>query len=477
MSKDENEKNSSSSASPNDSPKKSFNTVADDVQLGVSKYLSFKDLAKLTSGSKANQTLFSPLLADVKSVLPLLKAVVEANPAALKTLLASNPQLLFKKGEVTDPAGQRYYNVSPYQLMTFLADSQMKRQIMALVEPVMDETMQQTRLAQYAEIDCGGADLIKMDRDPVLLPFEDIQRYHYQYFNRYTESTSPEGFTLPLLENPDGIIYYKDPNGFAHLYYADQAKKSVTEVEYKVKSEAESEAEQVALDEFLESFNDMEDNSSCRSSNKVHNLIAKMLCHPETKQPIVLFRKGIQYDDVKGERFCDYRIDFNRYYNTNRKALRLNAANQEEEGDKAWLELGERQKERLCRLQLICQKGLFFSPLPDLRNVINLRTFDFTLDFSVYSITNASNPYPHPGKDGVKPKVFVDGHFTAGLGSRFTLYKGFDYDYGMAIDGSAQGAGCCFHLVAISQLDKQDNDAVAELVTQQALQSRPNGRN
>lgn len=67
--------------------------------------LSLKEISKLARTSKSNRQIFHPLLNEVKGVRPVLKAVVQGNVEELKKLIADNPVLLFKKGEVTDPNG------------------------------------------------------------------------------------------------------------------------------------------------------------------------------------------------------------------------------------------------------------------------------------------------------------------------------------------------------------------------------------
>ena len=74
--------------------------------------MPLKRMSELARMSKRFNTLFQPALDDAKAALPLLINVVHANRDALINQVLANPASLFKKGQVTDPAGQTFYNVS-----------------------------------------------------------------------------------------------------------------------------------------------------------------------------------------------------------------------------------------------------------------------------------------------------------------------------------------------------------------------------
>ena len=81
------------------------------------------------------------------------------------------------------------------------------------------------RRKQYAEIDSGGAGLVKLNRDPIT-EFEDLTRFKTHFLLWQQEPIEVE---LPLLENQDGIIFYKNPDSrLEYVYYVNQTKKTVT---------------------------------------------------------------------------------------------------------------------------------------------------------------------------------------------------------------------------------------------------------
>ena len=450
MSKGKHEKGAGSSSSePRGSitNQENWDTLPDELGNEFAKYLPLNELAELAA-RKLTHRFFQPILDEAKRAHPLLKAVVEANPEELVRLVSANPELLFQKGQVKDPAGQRFYNVSPYQLMTFLGDARMKQEIMFLVLP-MTEAMEKIRLAQYEEIESGGPDLVKMAVDPTQLTFDEVLHH--------TETYRPLGqqiqATFPLLENPDGLIYYKEPGdaGAVHFYYANQDTQTVEEVKLPL----DRTPERAALDALIVSMDRMENNSSRRSSNEEHRLIASTLRDPNTNQPLTLHRKGIQYDDCEGVRYCDYRIDFNRYYNTNRQCIRLYNEEKWDEGDRAWLELGKRQRELMWRLQFLCQENLPFYPTPNFSDLPNRREFKF------YNLNT--------NKDEL---VFGAGGLTGDLGSEFTLYKGLwpsrAAPRAQAVRWWPRGAcASALDLVAVCRLVEGEKSAVNEFKPEQ----------
>ncbi len=219
----------------------------------------------------------------------MLTCVVQADLDGLKALVAKNPGSIFEKTHhITTPAGDTYHKLSTFQAMIFVCDADMKLQIMKMVMPHMTEEMRKIQQVQYAEIDSGGADLVKLNRDPTLLPFSEIK----SWIDRATLPETP--LSIPLLENKDGLIFYNDG-----LYYASQATEQVTLL--KVDKEA--------LAQLKPLFTHMIDNSARRSSDCDHQLIQQLLKHPETQTPLTLSRKGIQYihENIS---YHDHRIEF-----------------------------------------------------------------------------------------------------------------------------------------------------------------------
>jgi hypothetical protein len=360
-----------------------------------------------------------------------------------------NPALLFKKGQVTDPSGQTFYNVSAYQLMTFLCDGDMKNPVMLLIPEVRLDLEAQHR-RQYAEIDSGGADLVKMGCDPTQVTFEEVTRFK-------TSLTMPDQqqkeVEFPLLENPDGIIYYQDTEtGLEHLYYANQRTKTVQLLE----PTAHSKQEHQALDRLYASFAAMENNSSRRSTKQEHELIARTMQR-------TLSRKGIVYVDPDGALYRDNRIEF-RYINNARTCIRLDAAGSSNDADAVWRSgVGGAERQVLWLLARICEKNRPFYPLPD------FNASPFERSFIIFNYRTMQ-----------EESVFFEGRLVVGLGRDFAVYKG-------AVEMAAawrRAVGSCVRaeLVAVNRLVEDAKACVAEFTADKDLASdnkvspRPSGR-
>ena len=99
----------------------------------------------------------------------------------------------------------------------------------------------------------------------------------------------------------------------------------------------------------------MENNSSRRSSNAEHELIAHTMQHQ-------LSRKGIQYVH-KGIHYCDSRMEF-RLVHAYRKNIRVYGEGRWVEGDNIWCQgVGEAQRHVLWVLQRLCESGRPFYPM------------------------------------------------------------------------------------------------------------------
>ncbi|MCX7116048.1 MAG: hypothetical protein NTW08_09105 [Gammaproteobacteria bacterium] len=321
----------------------------------VADYLPAKDEGRLSASSTRHHGLF----ARTANVRHLLTCVVQADLDGLKVLVAKNPGSIFEKARhITTPAGDTYHKLSTFQAMTFICDADMKRQIMGMVMPYMTEEMGRIRQIQYAEIDSGGADLVKLDRDPTTLPFSEIK----SWIDRTTLPETP--LSIPLLENKDGLIFYDDG-----LYYANQALLQVTQLN----------VDEEALAQLKPLFTHMIDNSARRSSDKDHQLIEKLLKHPETNKPLTLSRKGIRYvhEDVS---YHDHRIEF-RLPTVYRRYFPLitqgSADHNWDPVEQFWLnEINGAQKEVLWLLQRFCEPNRPFYPPPDFNASPFVRGFE-----------------------------------------------------------------------------------------------------
>lgn len=224
--------------------------------------------------------------------------------------------LIEKRGHT--PPEMKFYNVSAYQLMTFLCDADMMACIMPLIPHVVSikltgDVQEERDLVdlckmQYAEINSGGADLVKISEDPRLIPFARMT----QYTTRHTIKRVSFENTFPLLENPDGLICYQGSDADKpHLFYVNRLNQTIEEIEPVAKNPEQK----IALEQLYASFRAMVDDSARRSSNKEHQLIADTMKHS-------LQRSGIEYEQC-GERYCDNRFDFNHLLNAHRQCRLL----------------------------------------------------------------------------------------------------------------------------------------------------------
>lgn len=382
---------------PNDS-NNIFRLLPKDIVGKMAYHLSVQDLINSMKASKTTYSLFKP---DLNRALGLKArlCVVQGDVDGLLLIAQHLPAALFLKGDVTDPRQRHFYQVSAYQLILFLCDDDMKMQIISQIPEEFALTCEQ----QEAEMGRGGADLIKLDRDPLLLAgehFKGITEFKITYREFHNMLGQERKLTFPLLENPDGIIYYQDKKTQeVQFYYANRNTKEIKKLGTCVNSEKEQEE----WEQFKASFDSMENNSGRRSSNAEHQLIAKML-------QCTLHRQGIQYEH-NGVLYCDSRTGFN-LINRYRTCIRLyeeaQKSGQRDKADAFWREgVGKAQGEEMWLLQRICENRPFCSPPTDFKGF--KRGFGF-----YYAIT--------------LELVFNNGKLDETLGSVFALCKGrFDH--------------------------------------------------
>lgn len=314
-----------------------------DIAPVLADYLPVKEVGRLVQVSTCFNQFFQTNF--IKRTTPT--HVVEGNVVSLKNIIPRDPSQLFViHPEIIAPRGQRYFNLSLFQLMIFLCDDDMKTQIMDLdnvVEYLKDEKKKAIREQQYAEIDCGGADLIKLDQDPHKIIKEKGFKglTHYKATFTFYDNTQ---VIFPLLENPDGIVCYQDENGEKYFYYINQVTETIEPLDKCIIFEEDKEE----FEQFKASFDAMEKNSSSRSSIKQHKLIEKVFKHS-------LVQKGIFYED-NGILYRDYRTPFS-LVNVLRKCVRLYREGNLTEGDACWCEVGRSQGEEIWLLQKICEKN------------------------------------------------------------------------------------------------------------------------
>lgn len=369
-----------------------FRLLVRDLGPEIARYLTLQELVKAIPTEKAFVQLFNTSV-EQKTLNKALMCVVRGDIQTLMSIIKCKPAVFFLKGQVFAPRGQVYYNVSPFQLINFLCDDDMKLQIMQLIP----KSMQSIRQAQYAEIEGGGADLVKLDRDPLQLAkqnFNQLKEYNTQV-EAWEGSVS---VTFPLLENTDGILYYKDSSNNVRFYYANQDTLAIE----LIKPMIHSEEERMLFDEFKATFEHMENNSSRRSSDAEHQLITQTMQHH-------LKRQGIRFS-WNGQQYQDCRTPFH-LLNTYRTYIRLyNQALQDRRWDKVnkyWCEVvGKAQGEEIWLLQRLCETFCTFFPVPTNFQPLK-RGFTFVSMLNGYHLQS----------------VFLNDKLNDGLGSRFALYK------------------------------------------------------
>lgn len=351
--------------------------------------MPLKKMAGFAANNPTMHAMFQPVLDEAKQASTLLKAVVEGEPAKLIQLVQTDPRLLFKKGQIKDPAGQVFYNVSAYQMMKYLYDEDMIAQVMPHVpEKITNKQGLQIDLKaiqkeQDQTLQGGGADLITLNFDPTNPPdFDKILRYTDT--KEYTINGRLHRVTFSLMENPDAILYYEDTDGNPHWYYANRETETINRIQPR--PETKEDKQQFANLE--QSICAMENNSARRSSDAEHSIIKKVMQKS-------LVRYGIQYEQ-DGQCFCDTHHDFNRLYNAYRKCTRLYEQEEEVEGDKVLCkELGRAQKEVMWLLQWYCEENQLLVPLPDfksppfrrslqIKNWVDYRMEYICSDFAMY---------------------------------------------------------------------------------------------
>ncbi len=196
---------------------------------------------------------------------------------------------------------------------------------------------------------------------------------------------------FPLFKNKDAIIYYKNTEGQVNFYYANRETKEISQVNECAHSDDDKES----FEGFKASFDDMENNSSRRSSDGEHQLIERVFKRK-------LHRDGIQYEQ-DGIRYRDSRTSFP-LVNAYRKYIRQ--AKEVGKADKYWCEgAGQAQRLVIWLLQRICEEGRPFIPLP-----ANLDNFKREID--------------SPKSDQVVDVLSAD-KLVDTLGKTFAFFKGY----------------------------------------------------
>jgi hypothetical protein len=423
-----------------------------DVLKNIGAYVSPRDMqtAELELSKPSGRIRFFQSTLDELSVL---NDVLTGNLESLIAAVRTNPALLFIKSDnITDPAGQVFYNVSPYHMMLFLCDDDMLNQVMRAVSPLPETLIEQIKRI-HAELQQGGADLVKFDRDPRLLNFEDILRFRTSY-TLYNGTII--AVTFPLLENPDGVLYYKDELNQEHWFYANQATRTIEPIELAPRFTL---AQQEAYTKLVTQMNAMAPMSARRSSNDEHQFIANHMCYLEnakTMTSVQLVRFGMTYIQ-DGIRYRDTRYDFNRYTNAYRKCIGLYAQQRWNEGDRVWQrELGHVQKEVMWLLQRYCEEDCPFYPLS-----IHYKSEPFRRGFKFKNWV---------GRGGRMDDIYNanTGDFCEGFGANFGLYK-----LAQLWGAGSRWLDAAPDLVAVTRLVEYAKTNVGELLNSDLTQRGP----
>ncbi len=428
---------------PNDSSN-AFGGLNEDVASVIASHSSVNELLNVMYASTTTHNLF-------KSSLPPLLAikaqtcVVQGNPDRLAFIAKHKPESLFVKGRVIDLRGRIFYSISAYQLYTFLCDADMKKTI----DPLIPERLRKKRQQQYAELGSGGADLIKLDFDPLVAAEKDFNTILTFKTTYSLYGGTQKEVTFPLFENKDAVIYYQDKEGNVNFYYANRETKAIKKLSVCANTKEDSEA----FEAFTLSFADMENNSSRRSSNTEHQLIETML-------QCKLHRDGIEYEQ-DGIAYRDSCTSF-RLINAYRTCIRLYEEAQDngkwEKADNYWCTgVGKAQGEEMWLLQRVCEKDRPFHPLPT--------NFDnFKRGVRICNYVTGSNE-----------NVFVKGKLVVDFGLNFAIYKAcgkIACRRSLAGDHSIAGWRVPLDLVAICWLVESAKADVIECKLGQDLQSQ-----
>jgi hypothetical protein len=235
-----------------------------------------------------------------------------------------------------------------------------------------------------------------------------------------------------LLENKDGIIFWNN-----QFFYANQETQTVTLITAVV-----PEDEQRLLNALRTSLNDMEINSSRRTSTVEHEFFARTMGHRLERHGIHYERNGVHYQDVR---------DGVALINAYRKYIRIYDAHQDgtpwNNVEQAWIEVvGLAQRVLPIHiLQRFCEENKSFYPL---RTVHDLRVAPFGRTLQIHNwVTN-------------RRECLLPLHANAGIGFSFSIYRG-----GRGRAGRVGGElRCGRDLAAVRRIEEVGKANVAEFI-------------
>lgn len=248
--------------------------------------------------NKVSYSLITPAGKTIKNIKTNIDAPTEAPPTGGRKLsysriVSNNDRMTItdklkkavlnhatKAGHTPILYEQTYYDVSPFQLILFLGDLY----LLDKIKPFITEENRNKAQQQCDELNVGGSDLVKIgviqDGDRI----KDIRKLSYLELTRCVEEhrgNSMRSSAYCLQENKDAVVLYN--NLFFHVSL-NHDTKTVTNIE----------AITVQSIELLSLFNRMSMNTSRRSTDQEHRLIA-------ASTGIQLERKGIRYKREKDD--------------------------------------------------------------------------------------------------------------------------------------------------------------------------------
>ncbi|HAT9649720.1 TPA: F-box protein [Legionella pneumophila subsp. pneumophila] len=134
-----------------------FDELPKDIrETEIGQYLKLPDFAHLIQSSKANQTLFKPLL-DEQKLPTFLHRAVRREDDAVQKILINDPTLLSKRGKVTDCSGRTFENISAFEYMLWALDKHGWTMLLECIPKTKNnEELVKELLAQYNKVKNEG---------------------------------------------------------------------------------------------------------------------------------------------------------------------------------------------------------------------------------------------------------------------------------------------------------------------------------
>jgi len=371
-----------------------YNGLKEVVEL-KNKHLFDKSFQKLPKDSKDTEQ-------------EMLKTVV-LNHKQIKLLITNN-----SSNHHRPIPHQYFYDVSPFQLIYFYCDIDMLNHIMRVISPLSatHSKLIETQL-QILGFE-GPANIVKVNKCPVdpTFRFNDILYYKKSYQIGASNPSITQEVTHLLLENQNGVIYFKDSQNQIHWYRADIHTQTIEVLE--IKNNTLKSKEQNDFNQMIHDLDQMEDMSAKRTSQHEHRLLTKIF-------NFSIHQEGITFD-LEGIRFKSGCYDFNRQDNAYRKSHRLFIEKKQDAGKQACVEqLGHMQKECAWKLLRLNDENLLNDPL----------SVDYlNLPFKRNYFVKISCGY----EDNTIPLLPEFKHFIPGLGAYFAILIGQGANYNLFID-------------------------------------------